>query len=185
MKITIEFETMGVFDEPSWAEDFLSRECSIETQRLISRLNREGFAIREHSVLVNGIDLAIKLPEEFKKNGRIVWEGMSGIDTYIALFTSPIDDDGGGDEVSGHWYERQKIEMGYVNGCLRNTSVATFDRVTGKTIGVAHVALYDAKVDGNMLFYTELSLPRHQGAMYIAAGDVFSMQQGNLQIDLI
>lgn len=84
---------------------------------------------------------------------------------YVALFTSPTDDTGGGTEVAGNGYTR--IQHGpadadwsapTVGGLIQNSSDIQFPDPTGGNWGtITHCAAFDAVTGGNMLYHGPLA----------------------------
>ena len=99
---------------------------------------------------------------------------------YLALFTSDPTDAGTGTQVSGGSYARQPITMGVpTNGTSLNTSTITFSAATTLWGTVTHVGIYDALTGGNLLYHTPLTVSKT-----IDVGDVFTIQAGNLSVNL-
>jgi hypothetical protein len=83
---------------------------------------------------------------------------------YVALFTSPTDDSGGGTEVSGGSYAR--VQHGpsdatwsgpTTGGLTQNIGDIQFADPTANWGTVTHFALFDAATTGNMLYHGPLS----------------------------
>lgn len=93
---------------------------------------------------------------------------------FVALFTTPTSDAGGGTEVTGGGYVRAAVPLNATNwsGTQAAGSTTASTGTTGTTgnnlkidfplmptATVTHWALYDAAVGGNMLFHTAMSEP--------------------------
>lgn len=95
---------------------------------------------------------------------------------YLALYTSPTTDAGGGTEVTGGSYARQAITFSAVSsGSTSNTAVATFPNMPAGT--VTHGALTDSATSGggNFLFHGPFSVPK-----VVGAGDSLTMEIGDI-----
>lgn len=95
---------------------------------------------------------------------------------YVALFTTPTTDAGGGTEVTGGSYARQPCAFtagAAGTGEASNTSAVTFPGMPGVT--VSHSAIYDQVTAGNMLLHNALIEPKVVVAttsLTFAAGDI-------------
>ena len=93
---------------------------------------------------------------------------------YVALFTSPTDDAGGGTEVTGNGYARVQHGPGDANwsaptagGLTQNIGTIQFPDPSGGNWGtITHFALYDAVTGGNMLYHGALT-----GSVVVNDGD--------------
>ena len=102
---------------------------------------------------------------------------------YVALFTTPPSDAGGGTEVDGGGYTRVSIPRSLeawagtqealsiepsegTSGTTYNNLPIQFPEATATWGTITHFALLDAETGGNMLFWGELGMPRS-----IYAGD--------------
>lgn len=94
--------------------------------------------------------------------------------TYVALFTAPPTDAGGGTEVTGGSYARVAVTSALANwagtqapgsttistgtgGQTSNNTSITFPGPTGNWGTVTHFALYDASTSGNLLYWAALT----------------------------
>jgi hypothetical protein len=97
---------------------------------------------------------------------------------YLALFTTPTSDAGGGTEVSGGSYARQAVILSAASGgASENSSDITFPQATADWGTITHVALMDALTGGNMLMHTALDASKT-----INNGDTFRVNAGDLDI---
>lgn len=76
---------------------------------------------------------------------------------YVALFTAdPTDDNITANEVTGAWYARQALgALSAPTGSVVSTSNSnqiTFPAVTGSSVSVTYMALYDALTGGNLRY---------------------------------
>lgn len=86
---------------------------------------------------------------------------------YVALFTAPPTDAGGGTEVTGGSYAR--VQVGPLDaawsahataGRTQNVSAVTFPTPSANWGTVTHVAFFDAITAGNMLAWQQLTTSR-------------------------
>lgn len=110
---------------------------------------------------------------------KILDDMIVGVDTYLALFTSPTADDGTGDEETGGGYARQLVTFGAASGgTIVTTADLTFDAMVGDEI--THAALFDAVTGGNMLVHGPLATsvtPAAGADLVIMAGEIsFTIQ---------
>lgn len=78
-------------------------------------------------------------------------------DIYVALFTNPTDDEGGGTEMTGGGYARQIVTFTEsTGGQVVNEDVVTFLDFPGGD-DITHIALFDAVTAGHMLIHAPLS----------------------------
>ena len=75
---------------------------------------------------------------------------------YLALFTTPTTEAGGGTEVTGGSYARQAITFSTTAnpGEVTQTALLTFPLMPSCTI--THIAIMDASTSGNMLMFGAL-----------------------------
>lgn len=84
---------------------------------------------------------------------------------YLALFTAAPSDAGGGTEVStsSTGYARKAVTNDTTNwpnassGSKKNGTVIAFDQATGNWGTCTHWGMFDADVDGNLLFWGALT----------------------------
>lgn len=94
---------------------------------------------------------------------------------YIALYTAPPSDAGGGTEVSGGNYQRAQLNPSDANwtaasptdGVTTNAVPITFPVPTVAWGTITHFGILDAATAGNLLFHAALDFPR-----IVNAGDV-------------
>jgi hypothetical protein len=80
---------------------------------------------------------------------------------YVALYTSPPSDAGGGTEVAGNGYVRQAVTFGAPSGGqVSNSADILFPTATADWGTITSFAIFDAPSAGNMLYYTNLNSPR-------------------------
>ena len=96
---------------------------------------------------------------------------------YVALYTAPPSDAGGGTEVSGGSYARAAVTSSLANwagtqasgstdassgtgGQTSNNAAITFPTPTAGWGTVTHFAIYDALVNGNELFWGQLTIAK-------------------------
>lgn len=96
---------------------------------------------------------------------------------YLAAFTSPTTDAGGGTEVAGNGYARQAVTFGAPSGgAVANTNIVTFPVASPAGWGtVTHAAVFDSLTGGNMLRHGALT-----AAKTINAGDALTFQVGQV-----
>ena len=99
---------------------------------------------------------------------------------YVALFTSPTDDAGGGTEVSGGGYVRQAVTLSAASGgASSNSADVTFPQATADWGTITHLALMDAISGGEMLMHTILDASK-----VINNGDTFKINPSDLDVTL-
>jgi len=97
---------------------------------------------------------------------------------YLALFTTPTSDAGGGTEVSGGSYARQAVTLAAASGgASSNSADITFPQATADWGTITHVALMDALTGGNMLMHTPLDASKT-----INNGDTFKINASDLDV---
>ena len=97
---------------------------------------------------------------------------------YLALFTTPTTDAGGGTEVSGGSYARQAVTLSAASGgASENSADITFPQATADWGTITHVALMDALTGGNMLMHTALDASKT-----VNNGDTFKINAGDLDV---
>lgn len=98
---------------------------------------------------------------------------------YLALYTSDPGDDNSGTECSGTAYARQTITFTVVTDTASNNAAVEFP-VAGSSWGtITHVGILDALTGGNLLAHGALTASKA-----IASGDVFRVENGDLDITL-
>jgi hypothetical protein len=98
---------------------------------------------------------------------------------YLALYTSDPGDGNTGTECSGTSYARQTITFTVVNDTASNNAAVEFP-VAGSSWGtITHVGILDNLTSGNLLAHGALTASKA-----IASGDVFRVENGDLDITL-
>tara|TARA_R110000796_G_scaffold190710_1_gene307406 strand:+ start:264 stop:644 length:381 start_codon:yes stop_codon:yes gene_type:complete len=98
---------------------------------------------------------------------------------YIALYTAPPGESGGGTEVSGGGYVRQSVTFSVSGDTASNTGAVEYPTATSSYGTVSHVGVFDASSGGNLLAYSALNVSKA-----IDTGDVFRIPTGDLDITL-
>lgn len=106
-------------------------------------------------------------------------------DLHLALFTAdPTDANVTANEVSAGWYARQATGTwvspavgGDGKTATSNTTSITFPAVTDAQATITHVGIYDALVNGNLLYHQVLVAPKT-----LEIGDVISFAIGSLEL---
>jgi hypothetical protein len=81
---------------------------------------------------------------------------------YLALFTTPTDDAGGGTEIVGNGYARETITVAAASspgGQTNNAAELIFTAEGGNWGTITHIAIYDVVTGGNSLFHGPLNAP--------------------------
>jgi hypothetical protein len=110
-----------------------------------------------------------KIVEHFLRNNAVTPPAT----VYMALFESDPGEASGGTETAYAGYLRKASAWTALdsNGQTKNSALITFD-ANGNPVAsvtITHIALYDAAVAGNRLFYAALS-----SSKTLAPGDVLS-----------
>ena len=106
------------------------------------------------------------------------WSAPANV--YVALFTTAVNDDGSGSEVSAGGYARELATFAAASGGSASTSAdLEFGPASASWGTVTHVAIYDASSGGNLLFHGALSASKT-----IGDGDEFKIATGNLTVTL-
>ena len=103
---------------------------------------------------------------------------------YLALFTSPTTDAGGGTEVTGGSYARQAVTFGAptvvsTSQQCANSADITFPIATANWGTVTHAAVCDALTSGHLLFHGALSVQR-----IVNTNDQIKFEAGDLKVQL-
>jgi|TARA_R100000951_G_scaffold34172_1_gene29129 hypothetical protein len=98
---------------------------------------------------------------------------------FIALYTAPPSDSGGGTEVSTGGYARQSVTFSVSGDTASNTGAVEFPTATASYGTVTHVGVFDASSSGNLLAFSALNVSKA-----IDTGDVFRIPTGDLDITL-
>jgi hypothetical protein len=101
---------------------------------------------------------------------------------YIALYTAPPSDSGGGTELSGSGYARGAVTFAPAAspaGTTSNSNAVTFT-ASGSSWGVvSHMGLFDAVTSGNLLVHGSLAAP-----LTIGDGDAVVFAIGSVELAL-
>ena len=101
---------------------------------------------------------------------------------FVALFTAPPSDSGGGTEVAGNGYARQAVTFAAAaspGGTTNNTGAVSFTAAGGAWGTVTHVGIFDAVTTGNMLWHGPLAAPRT-----VNDGDTLTFTIGAINLTL-
>lgn len=99
---------------------------------------------------------------------------------YIALFTTPPTDAGGGVEVSGGSYAREDSGGKWAApaaGAVANNAEIAFTQASGDWGTVTAFAIFDASSGGNMLYWADLTASK-----VVNSGDTFKFPIGNIDL---
>lgn len=100
---------------------------------------------------------------------------------YIALFTAPPTDAGGGTEVAGGSYARAAVTNDVANwpnavaGSKTHANAIAFAQASAGWGTITHAGVFDALSGGNLLFWGALQAPKT-----VQSGDQFSFTVGSL-----
>jgi hypothetical protein len=89
----------------------------------------------------------------YGENQVITWLLNTSGNKYVALFTTPVAEDGTGSEATGTWYSRQLAAFTITADSGENTDVLDFGEVSDAPITISHWAIYDAATAGNLWVY--------------------------------
>jgi hypothetical protein len=112
----------------------------------------------------------------------IAYSTPSVANLYLALFTAdPTDANITSNEVSGAWYARQQTGSwaAPTGSTSANLAAITFPAVTGSSVTVTHIGIYDASSGGNLLYSQAMSVSKT-----LAVNDVLVFAIGDIDIDL-
>lgn len=108
--------------------------------------------------------------------------------THLALFTTDPTDAASGTEVSAGWYGRQSIGLssGWTapadsaggKQCTNANQIA-FSAVTGSSVTVTHIGIYDAASGGNLLYHSALVASKT-----LQVGDVLQFAANSIAVTL-
>ena len=101
---------------------------------------------------------------------------------FVALFTDPTDDAGGGTEVAGAGYARQAATFDAASspgGTTQNADAQSFTASGGNFGTITHIAIYDAITAGNSLWHGAITTPRT-----VNDGDTLTFSIGNIDLTL-
>lgn len=108
--------------------------------------------------------------------------------THLALFTTDPTDAASGAEATGAWYARQSI--GLSSGWTApadsaggkqstNANQIAFGAVTGSSITVTHIGIFDAASGGNLLYHSALVASKT-----LQVGDVLQFAANSIAVTL-
>lgn len=98
--------------------------------------------------------------------------------TYVGLYTVAPDPTGGGTEVSGNGYARQKGNFAAPsNGVIASTGDIVFPQATGAWGTIIYFGVFDALTNGNLLYYAALTSSRS-----VLTGDTVKFPSGQLTV---
>ena len=99
---------------------------------------------------------------------------------YLALFTEAPGEAGGGVEVTGGAYVRQKVTFGDpVDGVMKNSAAIEFPTATESWGTAVAWGLFDAASGGNLLWYGSITTPKE-----LLAGDIYRINSQNLTLSM-
>jgi len=82
----------------------------------------------------------------------------SPVTVYVGLFTTVLQDDGSGTEVSGNAYARRPVTFSRAGSVCTNSAEATFAVATPGNWGLlVSFGVYDAATAGNLLYHGAIS----------------------------
>lgn len=101
---------------------------------------------------------------------------------WVALYTTATTDTGGGTEVTGGSYARQRCQGtggwdGPSNGATQNTGAITFPTATAGWGTVSHVGVRGGAAGSNLLYHGALTSPKT-----VNSGDTFRFSAGALDV---
>lgn len=111
----------------------------------------------------------------YGENQVITWLLNTSGNKYLALFTTPVAEDGTGSEVSGTWYSRQLVDFTITDSTGVNTNELNFGEVTDDAVTVSHWAIYDDAAEGNPWVYGAFDSAKTANVgtnILVQAGDV-------------
>lgn len=96
-------------------------------------------------------------------------------DVWLALFTSPTDEEGAGTEVTGGGYARQTITFSTTadDGTLENNSLTFTDMPEVTVVGLG---IFDDDTAGNMLYFANFS------PVSVEVSDTYPVNAGTLSV---
>lgn len=99
---------------------------------------------------------------------------------YLALFLSDPGRDASGQEVTGAGYTREQVvSAAPVNGVVTNELEVLFPVALDDWGIITHMAIYDAPVGGNLLFFGPWNIVKE-----IFEGDQFVVRPGDLDLGI-
>lgn len=101
-------------------------------------------------------------------------------DHYLALFTAAPSETGGGTEVTGGAYARQKVTFGTPsNGSMANSAAIEFPTATADWGTAKAWGLFDAATSGNLIWYGSITTPKE-----LLSGDIYRINAGSLTLTM-
>ena len=104
------------------------------------------------------------------------------VKVWVALYTTDPTKDDTGLEVSGSGgtYSREELKLSMpFDGVSTNENLMQWNTATTAWGIVTHVTIHDSSVGGNLLYFTELDVPKN-----IEVGDQFQITINNLKLTL-
>ena len=102
------------------------------------------------------------------------------VKVWVALYTTNPSKDDTGVEVTGATYTREELTLSSpVSGVSTNENLMQWNTATTAWGIVTHVTIHDSSVGGNLLYFTELDVPKN-----IEVGDQFQITINNLKLTL-
>lgn len=101
---------------------------------------------------------------------------------FLALYTAPPSDAGGGTEVAGNGYARRPIAFAAAStpgGSTNNTAIVDFTAAGGNWGTVTHVGIHTAATGGSLLWHGAMAAPKT-----INDGDTLSFAVGAVNVTL-
>ena len=99
---------------------------------------------------------------------------------WLALFTTPADASGGGTEVTGGGYARRPIPFTTpMGGSGYNSADVFFPTATAPWNSIVSIAIFDANMAGNMLFYGKVTVPE-----FVNTGNTYVVEQNDILLTM-
>jgi len=95
---------------------------------------------------------------------------------YAALFSTPLDGSGTGDEIVGNGYDRQLVTFTITDGQGVSDAATEFTCTGNAWPQVRALGLMDADTGGNMLFYQNIA------ARNVQPDDTLTFDANNIQV---
>lgn len=84
------------------------------------------------------------------------------VKVWVALYTTNPSKDDTGVEVTGATYTREELTLSSpVSGVSTNENLMQWNTATTAWGIVTHVTIHDSSVGGNLLYFTELDVPKN------------------------
>jgi hypothetical protein len=98
--------------------------------------------------------------------------------TYVGLYTAAPAPTGGGTEVSGNGYARQKGNFAAPsNGAIASNADITFPQASGAWGTIIYFGVFDSLAGGNLLYFAPLTSSRS-----VLTGDTVKFPSGQLTV---